>query len=115
MVELLPCPFCGGAGVLEAVFPLDGGKFWAVHCRNCRMIGPFTPANVTEKIAVELWNQRVTLHVKFTNSETAFTTINDQVFVPLKPKAHTLLGLPIVEVDEDLGDASQIVLGPPLI
>ena len=58
MVELLPCPFCGGAGVLEAVFPLDGGKFYAVHCRHCRMIGPFTPANVTEEIAVDLWNRR---------------------------------------------------------
>ena len=58
MVKLLPCPFCGGAGVLEAVFPLDGGKFWSVHCRDCRALGPFTPANVTEKIAVELWNNR---------------------------------------------------------
>ncbi|MBK8113215.1 MAG: hypothetical protein IPK44_01200 [Candidatus Accumulibacter sp.] len=44
--------------MLEAVFPLDGGKFWAVHCRHCRMIGPFTPANVTEAIAVDLWNRR---------------------------------------------------------
>ena len=44
--------------MLEAVFPLDGGKFYAVHCRACRMIGPFTPANVTEEIAAELWNRR---------------------------------------------------------
>lgn len=61
-MNLLPCPFCGGDGVLEAVFTLAGGKFWTVHCRDrdCRALGPFTPASVTEAIAVELWNRRAT-------------------------------------------------------
>lgn len=86
MVELKPCPFCGGTAILDAVFPLDGGKFWLVHCRNCRAQGPFGPTYTEKEMAVTGWNKR----------------------------APTLFGLPIVEVD-DLDDASQIMLGPPLI
>lgn len=87
-MTLSPCPFCGGTNVTRSGD--DYGDF--LMCGACGVCGPRVEFNQAEReedrytIAIELWNQR----------------------------APTLFGLPIVEVD-DLGDASQIVLGPPLI
>ena len=94
MVDRLPCPFCGSTNLLEWI---DQGVC-RTECNfiDCGATGPSVSCDQgkTEEEyvaeAVELWNARATLHVKFTHSESAFTTINDQVFVPLTPKVQRL-------------------------
>lgn len=49
---LLPCPFCGGEGVLDSEFP--AGYFW-VLCTGC---GMQTEAFETEPKARLAWNTR---------------------------------------------------------
>lgn len=54
MVELKPCPFCGG----EAVF-LKWGYCWSVECRNdyCDVL-PETAICYTKEEAADIWNRR---------------------------------------------------------
>ncbi len=49
---LVPCPFCGGTGVLDSEFP--AGYFW-VLCTGC---GMQTEAFETEPKASLAWNTR---------------------------------------------------------
>jgi Lar family restriction alleviation protein len=95
VVELLPCPFCGGTEIENT-----WDDYWSLmqRCVTCGAQGgvvedndPNCKTEVEKRAkAIELWNQRTTLHVKFTHSETAFTTINNQVFIPLEPKVQRL-------------------------
>lgn len=90
MVELLPCPFCGSTD------PMSYQDEWGcayVECQGCDCQGPLIS------------------HMKGLNEADHLEAAR----IAWNRRAHTLFGLPIVEVDEDLGDASQIVLGPPLI
>ena len=51
MVELKPCPFCGGKAILKQIT----GR-WAVHCENqCAGTRIFNDA----KRAIDAWNTRV--------------------------------------------------------
>lgn len=55
MIELKPCPFCGG----KARF-LNWKSAWAVECCNdyCCVL-PETEICDTKEAAVEIWNRRV--------------------------------------------------------
>ena len=56
MIELLPCPFCGGEGVLQKDInglPIE----YFVFCPNCKVVE--TPTFSREKEAVKFWNRRV--------------------------------------------------------
>ena len=97
MVELLPCPFCGGT---DCYLNADETPTacW-VECPDCEVEGPsagwgwpggWESRDVAKAKAIELWNTRAVMHVKFTESNVAYTTINDQVFVPLTPRVQRL-------------------------
>lgn len=53
IVELKPCPFCGGfAGAIKDIY----GTHYMIHCNNCdAKTKPF----MQEEKAVEAWNRRV--------------------------------------------------------
>lgn len=53
MIDLKPCPFCGGEARMESV---DLGVFW-VECKNCYAE---TICADTEDEAAAAWNRRVT-------------------------------------------------------
>lgn len=53
MVELKPCPFCGGEPEL-----IDRGDFYWVYCESCDALGG---KHRDESKAVEAWNQRAAL------------------------------------------------------
>ena len=55
MIELKPCPFCGGkdSGILTTSYD---GYWFAVFCENCMA---HTRKCRQEKDAIEAWNRRV--------------------------------------------------------
>ena len=57
MIELKPCPFCGGEAILFAD-TFDDGKIFVVnaHCDSCGATGNDFH---DEKQAIEAWNRRV--------------------------------------------------------
>ncbi|WP_043307284.1 Lar family restriction alleviation protein [Burkholderia glumae] len=59
--ELLPCPFCGGAVVLEQT--IDKRHWWGVKCRNTLNLGGTCAIeqipSASPEAAVERWNRRV--------------------------------------------------------
>ncbi len=60
-VELLPCPFCGNAPVVElgkiSYCQLHGDKLqdWHVRCKRCYCANTSRP---TKQLAIESWNKR---------------------------------------------------------
>ncbi|MGS1033162.1 Lar family restriction alleviation protein [Burkholderia glumae] len=58
--ELLPCPFCGGAVVLEQT--IDKRHWWGVKCRNTLNLGGTCAIeqipSASPEAAVERWNRR---------------------------------------------------------
>lgn len=56
MIELLPCPFCGGTN-LEVMHAVDkeGAFDWKISCADCQ------PLHETEAEAVAAWNRRAEL------------------------------------------------------
>ena len=56
MVELLPCPFCGG----KATMGNSGSTVWFIECygADCK-IKPDTPVFRSPSLAIEAWNGRV--------------------------------------------------------
>jgi len=50
-LKLLPCPFCGGAPVVEP----EGPRYFVTFCERCDIIGPF--GNGIED-AAKRWNTR---------------------------------------------------------
>ena len=57
MLDLKPCPFCGGAAKL-AVVPFPSGDRYRVCCTDC---GATTwPRIIESRNAIEAWNRRTT-------------------------------------------------------
>ena len=55
MLDLKPCPFCGGAAKL-AVVPFPSGDRYRVCCTDC---GATTwPRIIESRNAIEAWNRR---------------------------------------------------------
>jgi len=50
-LKLLPCPFCGGAPVVEP----EGPRYFAAFCERCDIIGPFGDGS---EDAAKRWNTR---------------------------------------------------------
>lgn len=63
LINLRPCPFCGGTAELGFANMEDGAKTYSIICPNCRT-GIFRPrteewrgyANIYEAVAA--WNRR---------------------------------------------------------
>ena len=61
MMELLPCPFCGGRPELQRYSPND--EEW-VECLDCSAQGPtlcggdYDNNKILEECAIEVWNLR---------------------------------------------------------
>lgn len=56
MIELKPCPFCGGeADCSNSRFIQYGRKKWAVECPCCGVVSHFFD---TEEEAIAAWNRR---------------------------------------------------------
>ena len=54
MMELKPCPFCGGEA--EAVYGFYDYNYWGVMCKECGCyIGGYEP----KEKHIEAWNTRV--------------------------------------------------------
>lgn len=58
MIELKPCPFCGGTGcVVKTTFIGYGEGFFHTVCLDCNLeLAEFK--YTTEKDAIEAWNRR---------------------------------------------------------
>ena len=57
MMELKPCPFCGGEA--EAVYGFYDYNYWGVMCKECGCyIGGYEP----KEKHIEAWNRRVGEH-----------------------------------------------------
>lgn len=52
MIELKPCPFCGGEAEIEC--ETHGFKVYTVSCRLCDLHA----AGMSEEVAVMAWNRR---------------------------------------------------------
>lgn len=61
-IRIIPCPFCGGEGIVERDYPpsdkpaLD--KEW-VECLKCGATGPWHRVSRTHQAAIRGWNKRV--------------------------------------------------------
>ena len=53
--EVLPCPFCGGAGGLFCQ-PIDQEEYFYVKCTNCHCLSDMKE---TKEEAIEEWNKRI--------------------------------------------------------
>ena len=61
MIELLPCPFCGGTNVAAVSAADDYGTFdWKVYCGDCDAF------HETEAEAIAAWNRRAAPHAMAT-------------------------------------------------
>ena len=64
MVELKPCPFCGGKAELRTYQAYREGKSWTVRCKKMCVVtcghrdekGRWRPT--LKKEAIEIWNRR---------------------------------------------------------
>lgn len=54
MMELKPCPFCGGEA---EIYTANNGKYGLVFCKKCEVE---TPAFKGINNAISAWNRRVT-------------------------------------------------------
>ena len=62
MIDILPCPFCGGTGKIQAGYvSLGGSKRYAlIRCMNCDATGPKAFGDIYEDdlkaVAIRDWN-----------------------------------------------------------
>ena len=54
MIELKPCPFCGGTK-LETTNPMGAGSFANITCLDCYATGGL---GITKQDAINKWNIR---------------------------------------------------------
>lgn len=60
MIELKPCPFCGGEAMLD--YECYGGGKSFVYCKSCRISTErfeISREYASDEKAIEAWNRRV--------------------------------------------------------
>lgn len=60
MIELKPCPFCGGKATTserENIKNLPYGWRW-IGCRHCKVFMDWSHGNTGRSLAIEAWNRR---------------------------------------------------------
>lgn len=63
MSELLPCPFCGGQGVMNDL----GNNRFHIHCDSCpAQIGQVWDKTESEEFLIVCWNRRHTYKTEIT-------------------------------------------------
>ena len=75
MVDLKPCPFCGGEADLsnDACQDSNGGKLWSVECPKC---GVFV-SEKDKNVVLQIWNTRKPMEEAVAELE-AFARENDR-------------------------------------
>ena len=59
MVELKPCPFCGGEAVLEGTYITRTWQAYEIYCKNQNCLGHYINQGFnSEKEAARAWNKR---------------------------------------------------------
>lgn len=91
MIELKPCPYCGGNDVSrQSGVRIPRAKIYYVECMDCNAVGPETTQN--HEVAATRWNDRPAINLGQIDLKDVHARLQGEVFGGKLDFGHVGLG-----------------------